>query len=67
MDSPNATVRNPRVVVTGASFGGLSAAKRLANSRCRIILIDRSAQLPPILTVAVHKEGCFPTQNPELS
>jgi len=28
---------------------------------------DRSAQLPPVLTVAVHKKGCFPTQNPELS
>ena len=30
MASPNATVRNPRVVIIGAGFGGLSAAKRLA-------------------------------------
>jgi NADH dehydrogenase FAD-containing subunit len=30
-----------QVVGIGAGFGGLSAAKRLANSRCRITLIDR--------------------------
>jgi len=41
MASPNATVRNPRVVIIGAGFGGLSAAKRLAKSSCRITLIDR--------------------------
>jgi len=34
-------VRNPRVVIIGAGFGGLSAAKRLAKSPCRITLIDR--------------------------
>ena len=39
MASPNA-LQNPRVVVIGAGFGGLSAAKRLAESHCRITLID---------------------------
>ena len=41
MASPDATVRDPRVVIIGAGFGGLSAAKRLAKNRCRITLIDR--------------------------
>ena len=41
MASPNATVRNPRVVIIGAGFGGLSAAKSLAKGPCRITLIDR--------------------------
>src|SRR6516164_3644990 len=41
MGSSNATVRNPRVVIIGAGFGGLSAAKRLAKGPCRITLIDR--------------------------
>ena len=41
MASPDATLRNPRVVIIGAGFGGLSAAKRLAKSPCRITLIDR--------------------------
>src|SRR5262249_43884041 len=40
MVSPNA-LQNPRVVIIGAGFGGLSAAKRLAESHCRITLIDR--------------------------
>ena len=40
MASPNA-LQNPRVVIIGAGFGGLSAAKRLAASHCRITLIDR--------------------------
>ena len=40
MASPNA-LQNPRVVIIGAGFGGLSAAKRLAESHCRITLIDR--------------------------
>jgi NADH:ubiquinone reductase (H+-translocating) len=41
MSSSNATVRNPRVVIIGAGFGGLSAAKRLAKGPCQITLIDR--------------------------
>jgi NADH dehydrogenase len=41
MANPDATVKNPRVVIIGAGFGGLSAAKRLAKSPCRITLIDR--------------------------
>jgi len=41
MASPNVTARNPRVVIIGAGFGGLSAAKRLAKGPCRITLIDR--------------------------
>src|SRR6516165_840211 len=41
MVSPNLAIRNPRVVIIGAGFGGLSAAKRLAKSHCRISLIDR--------------------------
>jgi NADH dehydrogenase FAD-containing subunit len=40
MVSTNA-LQNPRVVIIGAGFGGLSAAKRLAESHCRITLIDR--------------------------
>jgi NADH dehydrogenase len=40
MASRNA-LQNPRVVIIGAGFGGLSAAKRLAKSPCRITLIDR--------------------------
>src|SRR5215469_5491467 len=40
MASPN-TLQNPRVVIIGAGFGGLSAAKRLAESRCRVTLIDQ--------------------------
>src|SRR5215470_2450735 len=40
MASPNA-LQNPRVVIIGAGFAGLSAAKRLAESHCRITLIDR--------------------------
>src|SRR6516162_2611880 len=40
MASPNA-LQNLRVVIIGAGFGGLSAAKRLAESHCRITLIDR--------------------------
>src|SRR5499427_6022505 len=40
MASPN-TPQKPRVVIIGAGFGGLSAAKRLAESHCRITLIDR--------------------------
>jgi NADH:ubiquinone reductase (H+-translocating) len=41
MGSSNATVRNPRVVIIGAGFSGLSAAKRLAKGPCQITLIDR--------------------------
>jgi NADH:ubiquinone reductase (H+-translocating) len=41
MESPTTTVRNRRVVIIGAGFGGLSAAKRLAKGPCRITLIDR--------------------------
>ena len=41
MASPNVTARNPRVVIIGAGFGGLSAAKRLAKGPCQITLIDR--------------------------
>jgi NADH:ubiquinone reductase (H+-translocating) len=40
MASPDA-LQNPRVVIIGAGFGGLSAIKRLAESHCRIRLIDR--------------------------
>src|SRR5215471_8516156 len=40
MASPNA-LQNPRVIIIGAGFGGLAAAKRLAESHCRITLIDR--------------------------
>lgn len=32
----------PRVVILGAGFGGLAAAKRLAHTRTRVILIDRT-------------------------
>ena len=34
------TVR-PRVVILGAGFGGLSAAKGLRNANCDVVVIDR--------------------------
>jgi NADH dehydrogenase len=41
MASPASTLQSRRVVIIGAGFGGLSAAKRLAKSPCWITLIDR--------------------------
>jgi NADH dehydrogenase len=41
MASPDSTLQSRRVVIIGAGFGGLSAAKRLAKSPCRMTLIDR--------------------------
>jgi NADH dehydrogenase len=38
---PQATQTIPRVVIVGAGFGGLAAAKRLANRRADVTLIDR--------------------------
>jgi NADH dehydrogenase len=35
------TDRRPRVVIVGAGFGGLSAAKKLAGANVRVTLIDR--------------------------
>ena len=50
MASPNA-LQNPRVVIIGAGFGGLSAAKRLATSPWDHP--DRPSQLPPVPTFAL--------------
>jgi NADH dehydrogenase FAD-containing subunit len=52
MASPNTAVRNQRVVIIRAGSGGLSAAKRLAKSPCRITLIDRH-NLPLVSTFAL--------------
>lgn len=32
----------PHVVILGGGFGGLECAKRLANSRCRVTLVDKN-------------------------
>jgi NADH dehydrogenase len=40
MQAPKAT--QPRIVIIGAGFGGLYAAKRLAGAAAEITLIDRS-------------------------
>jgi NADH:ubiquinone reductase (H+-translocating) len=62
MASSNTAVRNQRVVIIGAGSGGLSAAKRLARSPCRINLIDRHNYrlFQPLLYP-------LPVQIPELS
>ena len=41
MKKPIQTARKPRVVIVGAGFGGLSAAKALAGTAYEITLIDR--------------------------
>jgi NADH:ubiquinone reductase (H+-translocating) len=41
MLSRDETVSHPRVVIIGAGFGGLSAAKALARSKFAVTLIDR--------------------------
>ncbi len=35
-------MKNPRVVIVGAGFGGLQAAQSLANSKADVLLIDRN-------------------------
>jgi NADH:ubiquinone reductase (H+-translocating) len=37
----NVAIQHPRVVIIGAGFGGLSAAKSLANAPFDVVLIDR--------------------------
>ena len=39
-EAPNARV--PRVVIVGAGFGGLAAAKALGKAPVQVILIDRT-------------------------
>ena len=39
--SSNVAVQRPRVVIIGAGFGGLSAAKSLAKAPFDVALIDR--------------------------
>src|SRR5712691_9218516 len=41
MEKSTTASRKPRVVIVGAGFGGLSAAKALAGSAFEITLIDR--------------------------
>jgi NADH dehydrogenase len=41
MTLPPATERRPRIVIVGAGFGGLSAAKRLARAPCDVTLVDQ--------------------------
>ena len=52
MTSIAANHRRPRVVIIGAGFGGLSAAKRLAQAPVRCHR-RRSAQLPPVPAAAL--------------
>lgn len=40
-DAPAAATEDPRVVIVGAGFGGLSAAKALGRSAARVTIIDR--------------------------
>jgi hypothetical protein len=68
MANLNQTVRNPRVVIIGAGFGGLSAAKNLECRTCQrrfrwIRLSPRNLATPP----DAHREGRFSAQNPETS
>ncbi len=37
----NGDTRQPRVLILGAGFGGLSAAKALRNAPCEVVVIDR--------------------------
>src|SRR5262252_2911102 len=37
----NVAIQRPRVLIIGAGFGGLSAAKSLAKAPCDVVLIDR--------------------------
>src|SRR6516162_2780747 len=39
--SSNGAIQRPQVVIIGAGFGGLSAAKSLAKEPCDVVLIDR--------------------------
>ena len=39
--SPGSTASQPHVVIVGAGFGGLTAAKRLATAAVEVTLIDR--------------------------
>jgi len=41
-EAQNTTERWPRVVIVGAGFGGLYAAKQLANRKLRVTVIDRT-------------------------
>jgi NADH:ubiquinone reductase (H+-translocating) len=40
-EGPSATAFRPRIVIIGAGFGGLSAAKRLGKVAADVIVIDR--------------------------
>jgi NADH:ubiquinone reductase (H+-translocating) len=53
----------PRVVIIGAGFGGLTAAKALANAKAHVILIDRrNHHLFQPLLYQVATAGLAPTQ-----
>ena len=41
MATPASTLQRPRVVIVGAGFGGLSAAKALARAPVDVTVIDR--------------------------
>jgi len=38
----NAPLKNPRVIIIGAGFGGLEAAKKLAGQAVRVTVVDRT-------------------------
>jgi NADH dehydrogenase len=41
MISPSPTQFRPRIVIIGAGFGGLAAAKRLARTACEVTVVDQ--------------------------
>jgi NADH dehydrogenase FAD-containing subunit len=63
VDAPGETDPRPRVVIVGAGFGGLSAAKALSKANVRVTLIDRrNHHLFQPLLYQVATAGLSPSQ-----
>ncbi|QQS15035.1 MAG: NAD(P)/FAD-dependent oxidoreductase [Rhodospirillales bacterium] len=61
--SPPATPRRPRVVIVGAGFGGLAAARRLAGAAVDVTVVDRrNYHLFQPLLYQVATAGLSPAQ-----